>query len=69
MAEIINIDDKTTRKEAPPEPNGKHAAYCWTCSACGNSTFQLLRGGSIRCANCLLACFNLAHFRPDGKAD
>ena len=66
MAEIIQIGDgPKTRK--PDEVSTGLEKWVWTCNACGNSTFQIIQGGSLRCANCNLACLSIAHFNPNDK--
>lgn len=63
MAEILNFGDG---KVADPDVRAKNeelAAFVWTCGKCGNSTFQLIRGGGIRCAHCNLQS-TLMHWDP-----
>lgn len=70
MAEIINFNDGLGAKTPPDKPGGgKLAEFVWTCGQCGNSTFQMVIGGAIRCAHCNAACLERQHFRPDGKPE
>lgn len=68
MAEILNFNDGKGPFAGENKPSEKHelAAYVWTCAKCGNSTFQLVQGGAIRCACCNLAA-SLMHFDPRVK--
>lgn len=70
MAEIINFNDGKGNQSLPDKKSdGKLAEYVWTCGDCGNSTFQLVIGGAIRCAHCNKYSEVRSHFRPDGKPE
>ena len=63
MADILTFGEKP--KEERPTKLGKDlATWVWTCNACGNSTFQMLQGGELRCACCNLTCNERRHFDP-----
>lgn len=68
MAEILNFNDGkgNVALNDVKEKNEALAAFVWTCGQCGNSTFQLVRGGQIRCAHCNLIS-DLCHWDPAGK--
>lgn len=68
MAEIIQIGDgpKTAKPDKIDDAKSL-AEWVWTCAACGNSTFQLIQGGHVRCANCNLPSTDVAHFAPNEK--
>jgi DNA-directed RNA polymerase subunit RPC12/RpoP len=67
MAEILNFNDGRGNV-IDPDVKAKNEAladYVWTCGQCGNSTFQLVRGGAIRCAHCNHVISAKRHFNPD----
>jgi hypothetical protein len=69
MAEVLDFNDGKG-KVANPDVRAQNealAAFVWTCGQCGNSTFQLVRDGSIRCAHCNLTSTNKRHFDPAGS--
>lgn len=69
MAEILDFNDDRgkLRKEDKVDEKKTLAALVWCCAGCGNTTFQLLQDGSVRCAHCNLASTDLAHFNPNER--
>ena len=69
MAEVLNFNDgKGNVQNADAKAtNEALAAFVWSCGQCGNSTFQLVRDGSIRCAHCNLTSTAKRHFDPNGE--
>lgn len=67
MAEILDFNDGRGKlsNEDVKAKNEALADFVWTCGQCGNSTFQLVRGGSIRCAHCNQTSATVGHFRTD----
>lgn len=71
MAEILDFNDgrgKVANNDVR-EKNEALAQFVWSCGQCGNTTFQLVRGGGCRCAHCNLIISTKQHFDPAGKAD
>lgn len=69
MANILDFNDGKG-KTSNPDVRAKNealAAFVWTCGSCGNSTFQLVRGGDIRCAHCNTVSTSVRHFQPGGE--
>lgn len=71
MAEILDFNDGKGRLQNPDvaAKNEALANYVWTCGKCGNSTFQLVRGGTIRCAHCNEVSTKKSHFDADGAVN
>lgn len=68
MGEIIQIGDKPSERKPDKVDDAQSlAAFVWSCAACGNTTFQLIQGGGVRCANCNLPSADVAHFDPREK--
>lgn len=66
MGEIVKFGDEPPKRK-PDEKSTGLASWVWTCNACGNSTFQMIQGGAIRCANCNLHSTEMLHFEPNAK--
>lgn len=64
MAEILNFNDgrgNIANADLKAKNEGL-ADFVWSCGGCGNTTFQLVRGGAIRCAHCNLHSPSLGHY-------
>ncbi len=71
MAEILDFNDGRGKvsNDDTKATNEALAAFVFSCGKCGNTTFQLMRGGAIRCAHCNQVIGSKTHFdaSPDGE--
>jgi len=70
MAEILDFVDGKGKTENPDlvAQNEALADFVWTCGKCGNSTFQLVRGGKCRCAHCNTYSTVVGHYETKASS-